>query len=57
MLEWYEAYADYTDIAEELEQLVASVAAEVGYDGRDRLLPPWRRVTLRDAIPSRPGST
>ena len=29
MLEWYEAYADYGDMAEELEQLVAFVAAEV----------------------------
>ena len=38
MLEWYEAYADYSDIAAELEQLVAFVAAEIDYDGRDRLL-------------------
>ena len=37
MLEWYEAYADYSDIASELEQLVAFVAAEVAYAGRDRL--------------------
>src|SRR5918997_132943 len=33
MLEWYEAYADYTDMAAELEELVAFVAGEVGYDG------------------------
>src|SRR5204862_1853202 len=29
MLEWYEAYADYGDAAERLEQLVAYVAREV----------------------------
>ena len=38
MLEWYEAYADYNDIASRLEELIAYVAGEVGYDGPDRLL-------------------
>ncbi len=55
MLEWYEAYADYTDIAAELEQLVAFVAAEVEYDGPIDFSPPWRRVTLRDAIREETG--
>jgi lysyl-tRNA synthetase class 2 len=50
MLEWYEAYADYEDIARELEELVTHVAGEVGYDGEIDLSSPWRRVTLRDAI-------
>jgi len=50
MLEFYEAYADYTDIAAELEELVAYVAAEVGYEGDIDFATPWRRVTLRDAI-------
>jgi lysyl-tRNA synthetase, class II len=57
MLEWYEAYADYNDVAEELEALVADVAKEVlGTTKIDRegetidLAPPWRRVPLRDAI-------
>ena len=50
MLEFYEAYADYTDIASELEQLVAYVATEVGYEGEIDFATPWRRVTLRDAI-------
>jgi lysyl-tRNA synthetase class 2 len=50
MLEWYEAYADYHDIAAELEQLVAFVAAEVGYAGEVDFATPWRRVRLRDAI-------
>jgi lysyl-tRNA synthetase class 2 len=62
MLEWYEAYADYNDVAEELEGLVSSVAQEVlGTTKVERdgetidLAPPWRRVTLRDAIKERSG--
>ena len=51
MLEWYEAYADYQDIARELEELVSWLAQEVGYDGEiDFATTPWRRVTLRDVI-------
>jgi lysyl-tRNA synthetase class 2 len=57
MLEWYEAYADYRDAAERLEQLVAHVAERVfGSTKLERegeeidLTPPWRRITLRDAI-------
>ena len=57
MLEWYEAYADYSDIARELETLVSEVASEVlgttrvERDGEEiELAPPWRRVTLREAI-------
>ena len=50
MLEWYEAYADYPDIAAELEQLVSFVAAEVEYAGPSRLLAPLETLTLRDAI-------
>jgi lysyl-tRNA synthetase class 2 len=62
MLEWYEAYADYNDVAEELEALVSNVAQEVvGTTKVERegeaidLSPPWRRVTLRDAIKERTG--
>jgi lysyl-tRNA synthetase class 2 len=55
MLEWYEAYADYEDVAAELEQMVAAVAKEVGYSGELNLEPPWRRVTLRDAIAEHTG--
>jgi lysyl-tRNA synthetase class 2 len=50
MLEFYEAYADYMDVAERLEQLVSAVATAVAYDGDIDFTPPWRRVTLRDAI-------
>src|ERR687888_1481029 len=46
MLEWYEAYADYEDIAHELEELVSYVASEVGYAGELDFTPPWRRLRL-----------
>jgi len=62
MLEWYEAYADYLDAAERVEQLVSHVAERVlGTTRIERdgveidLAPPWRRVTLRDAIKERTG--
>src|SRR5436305_5969507 len=50
VLEWYAAYEDYHDAAARLEQLVSTVARTVGYDGEIDFSPPWRRVTLRDAI-------
>jgi lysyl-tRNA synthetase class 2 len=52
VLEWYEAYADYQDIAARCERLVASVAATVGKEGFE---PPWRRETLGAAIQQRTG--
>jgi lysyl-tRNA synthetase, class II len=52
VLEWYEAYADYQDIAARCERLVASVAAAVGQEGFE---PPWRRETLGAAIQQRTG--
>ena len=55
MLEWYEAYADYDDVAKGLEELVAFVAAEVSYGGELDFTPPWRRLTLRDAIAEHTG--
>jgi lysyl-tRNA synthetase class 2 len=55
MLEFYEAFADYSDIAARCEQLVAYVAREVGYDGAVDLSPPWKRETITDAIRSRTG--
>jgi lysyl-tRNA synthetase class 2 len=62
MLEWYEAYADYNDAAARLEQLVAHVAERVlgtttiERDGAEiDLAPPWRRVTLTEAIAERTG--
>jgi lysyl-tRNA synthetase, class II len=55
MLEWYEAYADYNQIAEELEQLVSYVAEQVEYDGPIDFSAPWRRLKLRDAIKDETG--
>jgi lysyl-tRNA synthetase class 2 len=56
-LEFYAAYLDYHDVMELTEQMVAYVAEEtvgttqITYRGNEiDLSPPWRRVTLRDAI-------
>jgi lysyl-tRNA synthetase class 2 len=62
MLEWYEAYADYEKTAHDLELLVSEVAERVlgttkvtrGETEID-FAPPWRRVTLREAILERAG--
>jgi lysyl-tRNA synthetase, class II len=62
MLEWYEAYADYEKTAHDLELLVAEVAervlgtTRVERDGVEiDLAPPWRRLTLREAVRERTG--
>jgi lysyl-tRNA synthetase class 2 len=62
MLEWYEAYADYEKTAHDLELLVAEVAervlgtTKIERDGVEiDLAPPWRRVTLREAVRERTG--
>jgi lysyl-tRNA synthetase class 2 len=55
MLEWYEAYADYMSIADELERLIAFVAAQVGYAGELDFTPPWPRLTLRESIRDETG--
>jgi lysyl-tRNA synthetase class 2 len=52
MLEWYEAYADYDDVARRAEELVHFVATQVG---QDRFKPPWARETLGGAIADRTG--
>jgi lysyl-tRNA synthetase, class II len=52
VLEWYEAYADYQDIADRCERLVGSVAAAQGFSGFE---PPWKRETLGGAISARTG--
>jgi lysyl-tRNA synthetase, class II len=62
MLEWYETYADYEKTAHDLELMVAGVAERVlGTTEVKRgevtidLAPPWRRVSLREAIRERTG--
>jgi lysyl-tRNA synthetase class 2 len=57
MLESYEAYADYNDVARMVEEMITGIAKDVlgtltftfGAHTID-LAPPWRRVTMRDAL-------
>jgi lysyl-tRNA synthetase class 2 len=55
MIEWYEAYADYLDVAQRTERLIAAVAQAVGYTGEYDLQSPWRRETLAGSIQDRTG--
>ena len=57
MLEWYEAYADYRDTMERIEQLVSRTAQEVlgttkttFRDNEIDFTPPWQRVKFVDAL-------
>src|SRR5712691_11529881 len=57
MLEWYEAYADYRDTMDRIEQLVSRTAQEVlgttkvTFKGQEiDLAAPWRRVKFVDAL-------
>src|SRR5437870_3362283 len=57
MVEWYEAYTDYRDQMERVEQLIENVAREttggtsVTYRGHEvDLKAPWRRVKLAEAL-------
>ena len=57
LLESYQAYADYNDVMKMVEEMVYEVSrrvlgtAEIVYDGNSiNLKPPWRRLTLRNAV-------
>lgn len=57
MMEWYEAYTDYEFQMKRFEELVFTVAlnttgsGKITYQGREiDLTPPWRRLTMVDAI-------
>jgi lysyl-tRNA synthetase class 2 len=56
MLEFYQAYANYHDLMQITEDLVAFVAKEVNgttvtsFDGVEIDLAKWRRLTMREAI-------
>ena len=52
MLEWYEAYADYKDVAARFEQLIDTVARELG---NTDFAPPWDRKTFAGAIAEQTG--
>jgi lysyl-tRNA synthetase class 2 len=62
MIEFYMAYADYNDVMDLTEEMVAYVAQEVlgtlqiTYDGNEiDLTPPWSRIPLRQAIREKTG--
>ena len=57
MVEWYRSYADYRDIMEDTEALVAHTVLEVTGDMKVKyggisidLTPPWKRLGLRQAF-------
>ncbi len=57
MVETYEAFADYRDVASMLEEMVAAAAlaatgsTRVTWKGQEvELAPPWRRLDFRDAL-------
>lgn len=56
-LEFYEAYADYHAVMRRVEEMIAFVAVtlngqtQITYQGHELdLAPPWRRITMRQAI-------
>ncbi|PKO22259.1 MAG: lysine--tRNA ligase [Chloroflexi bacterium HGW-Chloroflexi-1] len=56
-LEFYEAYTDYHSMMRRVEEMLVAIAREVAgglaitYGGHEiDLTPPWRRITMRDAI-------
>ncbi len=61
-LESYEAYADYNDVMDRVEEMVSTISQEVlGTTGVKfgestiEFKPPWLRLTLRDAISQHSG--
>lgn len=62
MIELYEAYADYNDMMEIMENLIAYVCEKVNgttkvtYQGTEiDFKPPWRRITMLDAVKEHAG--
>jgi lysyl-tRNA synthetase, class II len=61
-LECYQAYADYNDVMEMVEQMIPSIAQEVLGTTKIKfskfeidISSPWKRITLREAIKERSG--
>jgi len=64
LLEVYQAYADYRQIMELTEQMVAQAAQDalgttkISYQGQEAdLAPPWRRISLLESIGEHTGVT
>ena len=62
LLESYEAYADYNDVMEMVEQMVSTIAADVNGstevcigDQAIDFAPPWQRVSLREELQKHSG--
>ena len=62
MMESYEAYADYNDVMRMVEEMVHGLVLDVlgsptvEYEGHTiDLTPPWRRMSLRDAVKDHTG--
>lgn len=62
MAELYQAYADYRDMMDLVENLYSQVAewvlrsTQINYQGEKiELAPPWQRITMREAILDRTG--
>lgn len=56
-LEFYEAYTDYFGMMRRTEEMICAISEalsgslRITYDGQEiDLTPPWRRITMRDAI-------
>jgi lysyl-tRNA synthetase class 2 len=54
-IEYYEAYADYMDVAARFEELMRAVTSEIGYSGLIDFSSPWHRETLAGSIIARTG--
>ena len=64
MLEYYEAYADYNIVMDELERLLIRVVEEVNCEPRSKFgeieidwIPPWPRLSLRDLALEHSGAS
>jgi len=62
LLESYEAYADYNDVMDMVEQMVSTIATQVNGStkitiGENEIdfAPPWQRVSLREELEKRSG--
>ena len=55
VVEFYEAYADYDDVAKRLEALVRAAASAIDYAGPLNIDAPFARMTLAEAIERKTG--